>query len=99
MNKELLASVLRMIDADAIRFLGLSEALTVRGSDPLFPVDERRDEFSKVVQRPSTGCSMRAYIATQIMAGIASNPGEGGPEEAADIAVTWADALIKRLNK
>ena len=78
----------------------ITGATTVRGSDPLFPVDERRNERGAVVQKPNTGVTLRTYAAIQIMASIASDPAyDCGPVEAAETAVSWADALIKRLNK
>jgi len=78
----------------------LKGVTTVRGSDPLFPVDERRNEHGSVVQKPNIGATLRTYAAIQIMASIASDPAyDCGPVEAAETAVSWADALIKRLNK
>lgn len=57
---------------------------------PVFP------ETEAVVQ---SGITFRAYIATMVMAGLASNDQEFDGTEAADIAVNLADALIEELSK
>lgn len=45
------------------------------------------------------GMTKREYFAVQIMAGFAAHDGEPSwDDEAAEIAVDWADALIDALN-
>lgn len=56
------------------------------------------------IKRPeSDGITFRAYVATQIISGIAANfhiaQSKYNSETVAKIAVTYADALIKELNQ
>lgn len=77
-----------------------SDNVTVKGTDPFFPVDERKNERGNTVQYANKGITLRTEISARVLAAIASDPAyDAGPEEAADTAVKWADALIARLNK
>lgn len=76
------------------------DVVTVKGTDPFFPVDERKNERGNTVQYANKGITLRTEISARVLAAIASDPAyDAGPEEAADTAVKWADALIARLNK
>ncbi len=45
------------------------------------------------------GLTKREYAAIKIMAGLAAFPETLDTSDAADIAVTWTDALFKELEK
>lgn len=45
------------------------------------------------------GLTKREHIATEIMAGFASDPTMDGPKTCAEIAVEWAEALLAELEK
>ncbi len=65
--------------------------MNIHGDDDAFP---NRDEDGV----PLPGMTLRTYIATHVMAGLAACPEVSmDAEEYADWAVSRADALIRRL--
>lgn len=61
----------------------------------------RSDSASPASQEQFGGLTKREYIATHIMAGLASLPATGAANhrDRADKAVRMADALIEALNR
>jgi hypothetical protein len=50
--------------------------------------------------KDNAGLTIRAEIASRVLAGFAAGPDTGGTiEQIAEYAVKWADALINELNK
>jgi len=67
--------------------------------EPAFPYAERNDDGSHFRSRP--GMSLRAYIATAAMQGLAAHGGSfgetGAPDQLAARSVEIADALLSAL--
>lgn len=84
--------------------------MKIHPDDPAYPVPQdlpiysggdRHGWASDYVGKPESGMSIRAAMATQIMAGFAFSPPDELPPTAnqvAELAVEWADALIDALN-
>ena len=66
---------------------------------PAFPVPDSHHADGQV-EFGFNGLTIRAEIASRIMAGFAADAEmTGSKEEVASVAVEWADALIAELNK
>jgi hypothetical protein len=63
------------------------------------PVHANNYVFPSGEEELYAGLTFRQWAATQIMAGLAADDSPYTPEDAAVVAVDWADSLIKELNK
>lgn len=70
----------------------------VLGSQPVFPIPERRSDYGEVLEPAYRGLTKREYFAGEAMRGLLADPEVNAKRKAiAQVSVAHADALLKEL--